>query len=211
MCNVSNVNFCTPFSNRSLKKPEVEIFATLLNDDTTVPIVTTLTQSSSSSSHFAKYDERRREFRVVEDATAATTADDQEAAAAAAFDLKNDTTEIHTFHLDREEAAKSKPDEDSSPTHSKGEFDTGNETETSGFSVDGPKSPDSLVLSDLPESGTIRESQEDIPSFREWTEKHLAEEEKERGTCFLARVIVGCPADFVFSHANEKCVYCCRR
>lgn len=25
---------------------------------------------------------------------------------------------------------------------------------------------------------------EDIPSFREWTEKHLAEEEKERGNIF---------------------------
>jgi hypothetical protein len=29
---------------------------------------------------------------------------------------------------------------------------------------------------------TIESSQEDIPSFREWTEKHLAEKERERST-----------------------------
>lgn len=71
-------------------------------------------------------------------------------------------TEIHTFHSEKD-AVAGKSDI---------RAESGNLTDPIGQSPDAPKLVNDTLVID----------REDIPSFREWTEKHLAEEEKERGS-----------------------------
>lgn len=136
----------------SFKKQDVEIFATVMDEDTAVPVVPTFrTQSSSSSSQFDT-----KKFASSKNASASD-------------EWKHDVmpdlneTEIHTFH-----------DKDTVESDIKSE----KSNITTDQTVNIPLSPD--TFKPVNDSGTIAD-REDIPSFREWTEKHLAEEEKERG------------------------------
>lgn len=148
-------------TRRSFKKQDVEIFATVMDEDTVVPVVPTFrTQSSSSSSQFdnKKY------------ASSRNTTGGEEWRHDVGIDLNE--TQIHTFH-----------DKDTMESDTKS--DKINDTEQI---VSIPMSPDTIKV--VNDTGTMAD-REDIPSFREWTEKHLAEEEKERGNWITVKYSIG--------------------